>query len=112
MSQASRTVQLPTGVVVPSWVRLPDVRDPEDLETLTLQQVKKDVLEYECPVCGNRVRSDIAGLEPCCTGPDPYLDEHPMEPMRLLDPDCAATVVGYCGCPSGPTGQEGVRGLR
>lgn len=72
-------------------MRLPDV-DPNDLEAVTLRVVKKDVLEYECPLCGNRTRSDIAGLEPCCTGPG-IRDEHPMEVMRLLSPERTTTVV-------------------
>lgn len=72
-------------------MRLPENVDPEDLETLTLQPVKRGVLEYECPTCGSRSRQDIAGLEPCCTGPG-VRDEHPMEIMVLVDRDRAATV--------------------
>ena len=78
---------------MPSWVRLPPV-DSTDLEAITLQVVKEGVLEYQCQVCGNRTRSDIAGLEPCCTGPG-YTDEHPMEAMVLVEPDRAGTVVGF-----------------
>lgn len=77
-------ILLPTGVVVPAWVRLPQNIDPEDLETLTLQPVKSGVLEYECPECGNRTRSELAGLEPCCTGPT-WRNEHAMAIMRLVD---------------------------
>jgi hypothetical protein len=73
-------------------VRLPRVA-PDDLEALTMQVVKRNVLEYVCDVCGNRYRNDIAGLEPCCTGNDPYQDEHPMEIMRLLDPIQSRTVI-------------------
>jgi hypothetical protein len=81
-------------VIVPGWVRLPVNVHPEDLETLTLQPVKQNVLEYRCPVCGNRERSDIAGLEPCCTGPG-VTDDHPMEVMVLLDPSNAASRVAF-----------------
>ncbi len=77
-------MQLPTGVIVPGWVRLPASIDPEDFETLTLQPVQDGVLEYECVVCGNRARSDLAGLEPCCTGPT-WRNDHPMEIMRLVN---------------------------
>ncbi len=76
-------IELPTGVFVPGWVRLPERVDPEDLETLTLQPVKKGVLEYECLECGNRARSDIAGLEPCCTGPS-WTNDHVMTVMVLV----------------------------
>ena len=78
---------------MPSWVRLPPV-DSTDLEAVTLQVVKEGVLEYQCPACGNRTRSDIAGLEPCCTGPG-YTDEHAMEAMVLVEPDRARTIVGF-----------------
>lgn len=87
-------VLLPTGVVIPGWVQLPAV-DPIDLEALTLQVVKKNVLEYECQVCGNRYRTDIAGLEPCCTGTNPQADEHPMEVMTLLEQERAATIIAF-----------------
>lgn len=80
-------------MVVPAWVRLPRV-DPEDLEQLTLRVVKCDVLEYRCPMCGNRERSDVAGLEPCCTGPG-YTDEHPMVPMVLTERERMATVLSF-----------------
>jgi hypothetical protein len=63
-------------------VRLQQNIDPADLETLTLQPIKDGVLEYECPMCGNRARSDLAGLEPCCTGPS-WTNDHPMEIMLL-----------------------------
>jgi hypothetical protein len=63
-------------------VRLQRNIDPDDLETLTLQPIKDGVLEYECPACGNRARSDLAGLEPCCTGPS-WTNDHPMEIMLL-----------------------------
>jgi hypothetical protein len=76
--------RLPTGVLVPDWVRLPKSIDPEDLETLMYQPVTKGVLTYRCPVCRNTYRSDIAGLEPCCTGPTLGIDEHPMEIMELI----------------------------
>ncbi len=82
MSPASE-LRLPTGVIIPAWVRLPERVDPQDLETLTLQPVNDGVLTYRCPVCGNRERSDIAGLEPCCTGPS-WTDDHPMEVMKLV----------------------------
>ncbi len=39
------------------------------------------VVVYVCPLCGNKCRTDGAGLEPVCTGPHPSLDEHPHEPM-------------------------------
>lgn len=83
VSRPSRDVVLPTGVVVPGWIRLPEV-DPEDLEGLTLRVLKENVLTYQCPTCGNQERSDIAGLEPCCTGPT-WRDEHPMEVMELTE---------------------------
>lgn len=76
--------RLPTGVVVPDWVNLPVEVDPDDLETLMHQPVKKGVLTYRCPVCPNTYRSDVAGLEPCCTGPNLGLDEHVMEIMELV----------------------------
>jgi hypothetical protein len=73
-------------------VKLPENLDREDLEAVTMQVVKEQVLEYQCPVCPNRIRIDIAGLEPCCTGPG-YTDEHAMEIMVLVDPERARTVV-------------------
>lgn len=78
-------------MIVPGWVRLPQV-DPLDLEASTMQVVKDGVLEYVCPTCGNRARTDIAGLEPCCTGPGAS-DEHPMELMVLVDQERATLVV-------------------
>jgi len=75
--------RLPTGVLIPDWVRLPE-RDPIDLDTLVLQPLTKHVLTYKCLVCRNTYRTDIAGMAPCCTGPNLGLDEHPMEQMVLM----------------------------
>jgi hypothetical protein len=49
---------------------------------LVLRPNKKGVW-FRCPICANRVKHDGEGLEPCCTGPHPSLDEHPLEAMVL-----------------------------
>lgn len=67
--------RLANGLIIPEGV------DPEDLDTIVLRPTKNGVLVFRCPLCGNTARSEYAGLEPCCTGPHPSLDEHPMEVM-------------------------------
>lgn len=62
------------GVILPPGV------DPEDLDTIVLQP-QTHALVYFCPMCGSRTRSNLAGMEPVCTGPHPSLDEHEMTPM-------------------------------
>lgn len=69
---------LVSGLVIPSGV------DPDDLETLVMQPVSRGVW-YRCPVCGNRYKTDVTGIEPVCTGPNLSLDEHIMEPMVRED---------------------------
>ena len=70
--------RLRNGLILPPGV------DPDDLDTIVLQP-QKTVLVYCCPLCGNRERSDLAGLEPCCTGPHPSLDEHELTPMIRVE---------------------------
>jgi len=64
-------------IVVPP----PGRYDPEDLDSLFMQPQQKGIW-FVCPVCRNRVLSNLAGdgAEPCCTGPHHY-DEHQMTPM-------------------------------
>ena len=38
---------------------------------------------FRCPLCGNQVVNDQR-LEPVCTGPSPWRDEHSPEPMILV----------------------------
>ena len=38
---------------------------------------------FRCPLCGNQATNDQR-LEPVCTGPSPWRDEHPPEPMILV----------------------------
>lgn len=42
----------------------------------------KDVYVYRCPLCCQTFRYDDP-YEPLCTGPNPTLDEHAPEVMRL-----------------------------
>lgn len=58
---------------------------------LVLGPVKRGVVEFLCPVCKNRVRTDGDGMEPACTGPHPSLDEHPLTPMRKVGIDMERT---------------------
>lgn len=55
-------------------------RDTDDLERSVLKPEPKGVW-FICPVCRNRYRTDITGLEPVCTGPSLVRDEHPHTPM-------------------------------
>jgi len=57
--------------------------DPEDLEGM-LYQPKPYGIWYVCPLCKNRYQSNLAGVEPCCTGPNSQWDEHPMTPMEKV----------------------------
>lgn len=44
-----------------------------------LEPLKKAVLRFRCPACGNEVENDQE-MEPACTGPG-TADEHPLEVM-------------------------------
>jgi len=68
----------PGGIAVPPGV------DPDDLETLLLQPQAEGVW-FACPVCRKRFRTNIVGVEPCCTGPHPSLDEHELTPMVRVE---------------------------
>lgn len=59
---------------------IPPGVDPDDLETIVMRPEPKGVW-WRCPICGNRFRNDVMGIEPVCTGPNLSLDEHMMEPM-------------------------------
>jgi len=80
VGSASEDLQLPSGLIIPPGV------DPDDLDTIVLQPQKNAVINYVCPMCGHRIKSEYAGMvEPCCTGPHPSLDEHEMIPMIRVD---------------------------
>lgn len=61
-----------------------DSGDPQAqamVETGLFETGKKFI--FRCPLCGNQVANDQR-LEPVCTGPSSWRDEHPMEPMVLV----------------------------
>lgn len=67
--------ELSNGIIIPPGV------DPEDLETLVMAPLSRGIW-FRCPICQHRYKTDVSGIEPCCTGPNFGLDEHPMEIME------------------------------